>query len=361
MSITLRRTLLFAAAVSFLAGPVSADWVTLKDGRRVRGIDYEKCPKGFLFTVEDGRTAFIRAEQVVAFEKSPPGEKVEFRGEQVSLRARINAMKKEREAYRQKMRDSIAAWARGGKGAEEARNFVMEQPPAEQELQFGRTLAESRLIAARRLAVQELERFKSDHATGALAVAAIADKDPGVRAVSFATLQKLNDPNTGRHFIPFLLDADKESRVRASSALQTFPTIRAVPSLMLTIHKVWTGGQRSYFFSGTYRAYIGDYELVSGGTTYTLTEVADPIVRYNQEGVVLDAKIAKTEETIHVQTLETVTGQRFGNDAAKWQAWWKATGEQQFLAAAKPIRPAAHPAPANDANAATTELPPKEK
>lgn len=333
MSAMLRKTLAWVAAAACVAGPLSADWVTLKDGRRVRGIDYRQCPKGHLFTVEDGRVAFIKAGEAVSHEKSPPGEKVEFRGEQVTLRSKINALRKEREEHQKELRAAIAAWARGGKNAEERRAFVMAQSAAEQELLFGRTLAESRLTAARRLAVCELERFRTDHATGALAVAMIVDKDADVRAQAFEALRKNGDPKTGEHCIRYLLSADKDQRLRSSRALQTFPTIRAVPSLLLTIHKVWTGGQRSYFYQGAIRAYIGDYELVSGGTTYMLTEVADPIVRFSETGVVLDAKIALSEETIHLRTLETITGRRFGKDVEKWREWWNAEGEARLAQA----------------------------
>ncbi|HAK94980.1 MAG TPA: hypothetical protein DCM87_08240 [Planctomycetes bacterium] len=343
MNAMLGKTLAWAAAAVFVAGPVSADWVTLKDGRRVRGIDYRPCPKGHLFTVEDGRIAFIKADQVVSHEKSPPGEKVEFRGAQATLRAKINALRKEREAYHAEMRDAIAAWARGGKNAEERRAFVMAQAAAEQELHFGRTLAESRLTTARRLAARELERFRTDHATGALAVAMIADKDADVRASALAALEKRRDPKTGEHCIPYLLSADKDLRIRSSMALQAFPTIRAVPSLFLTIHKIWTGGQRSYFFQGAMRAYIGDYELVSGGTAYTLTEAADPIVRFSETGVVLDVKIARSEETIHIQTLETITGRSFGKDAGKWREWWKTAGEAEFARALAAPKAGARP------------------
>ena len=37
-----------------------ADWVTLTDGREVCGIDFKKINKGYLFTLENGKTVFIK-------------------------------------------------------------------------------------------------------------------------------------------------------------------------------------------------------------------------------------------------------------------------------------------------------------
>jgi type II secretory pathway component GspD/PulD (secretin) len=85
--------------------------------------------------------------------------------------------------------------------------------------------------------------------------------------------------------------------------------VRSVIGPEVTAHN----GQRVYVSVITQRSYIADYELVSGGTTFTLTEVADPIVRVNEEGVVLDVRPVVSADrkyiTIDVQpTLATLIG-----------------------------------------------------
>ncbi len=92
-------------------------------------------------------------------------------------------------------------------------------------------------------------------------------------------------------------------------AVQEESQVRSVIAPEVTAHN----GQRVYVSVITQRSYIADYELVSGGTTYTLTEVADPIVRVNEEGVVLDVRPTVSADrkyiTIDVQpTLATLIG-----------------------------------------------------
>ena len=74
-----RRFVISGLLAALCGSPAWADWVTLHDGSRVRGIDYKKRGKGYLFTIENGKTVYIKAKNVASFEKSPRGEKVEFR------------------------------------------------------------------------------------------------------------------------------------------------------------------------------------------------------------------------------------------------------------------------------------------
>ena len=92
-------------------------------------------------------------------------------------------------------------------------------------------------------------------------------------------------------------------------AVQEESGVKSVIAPEVTAHN----GQRVYVSVITQRSYIADYELVSGGTTYTLTEVADPVVHVNEEGVVLDVRPSVSADrkyiTIDVQpTLATLIG-----------------------------------------------------
>ncbi len=76
---------------------------------------------------------------------------------------------------------------------------------------------------------------------------------------------------------PFQLNAIFRAVTEKSDVRQlTAPTI--------TAHN----GERVFVSVITQRAYIADYELVSGGTGFSIIEVADPVVRTFQEGVILD-------------------------------------------------------------------------
>lgn len=60
--------------------------------------------------------------------------------------------------------------------------------------------------------------------------------------------------------------------------------VRQLTAPVVTAHN----NERVYVSVITQRAYIADYELVSGGTGFAIIEVADPVVQTFQEGVILD-------------------------------------------------------------------------
>lgn len=66
--------------------------------------------------------------------------------------------------------------------------------------------------------------------------------------------------------------------------MQEKSDVRQLTAPAVTAHN----GQRVYVSVITQRAYISDYELVSGGTGFAIIEVADPVVSTFQEGVILD-------------------------------------------------------------------------
>ena len=67
-------------------------------------------------------------------------------------------------------------------------------------------------------------------------------------------------------------------------AVQEKQNIRELTAPIVTAHN----NERVYVSVVTQRAYISDYELVSGGTGFAIIEVADPVVQTFQEGVILD-------------------------------------------------------------------------
>lgn len=67
-------------------------------------------------------------------------------------------------------------------------------------------------------------------------------------------------------------------------AVQERLNVRQLTAPVVTAHN----GQRVFVSVITQRAYIADYNLVSGGTGFAIIEVADPEVQTFQEGVILD-------------------------------------------------------------------------
>jgi general secretion pathway protein D len=67
-------------------------------------------------------------------------------------------------------------------------------------------------------------------------------------------------------------------------AVQERSDVRQLTAPVVTAHN----GQRVFASVITQRAYIADYNLVSGGTGFAIIEVADPEVQTFQEGVILD-------------------------------------------------------------------------
>jgi general secretion pathway protein D len=67
-------------------------------------------------------------------------------------------------------------------------------------------------------------------------------------------------------------------------AVQERANVRQLTAPVVTAHN----GQRVFVSVITQRAYIADYNLVSGGTGFQIIEVADPEVQTFQEGVILD-------------------------------------------------------------------------
>ena len=84
----------------------------------------------------------------------------------------------------------------------------------------------------------------------------------------------------------------------------------------------WSGFGRAFTMQVTQRSYIADYELVSGGTGFSIVEVADPVIKTNLEGVALDVKVRQVEMIARVRALHKITGQDFGTNVRAWEQWW---------------------------------------
>ncbi|MBI4601032.1 MAG: HEAT repeat domain-containing protein [Planctomycetes bacterium] len=332
------RALLTAAfGLLVLAPPVRADWLDLVAGTTLRGIDYRegRAGKKAVFTLETGETVAIEPGRIAAFRPSPPGETVEHRGKQVALREKVRALAAERRKREAAAERDLEAWALGtivspeekklADAARAARERFEALPAAERERALVRAVARSSRKSVRTLAARELASFKGTTPLEALARATVRDREKAVREAAMASIASIGDPAAGERFAPFLKSPERVERVRASRGLETYPARRAVPVLIETLRKVWADFGRGYFFQGTERSYVSDYSLVSGGTGFSLVEVADPTISKLADGVVLDVDVRRVEMEAHVRALRKITGQDFGADVVRWREWWKAS------------------------------------
>ena len=270
---------------------LSADWVTLQNGQHLRGIDLKERGKFYRFTLETGETIYLAVDDVHFVEKSPRGEKVEFRGEKILLREKIRVLSAERKALTAQRIHQVEVWAAAGKGADEARKELDGLPPQQRTRFLSLALRRSNVPAARRLAAQQLPQIpgarglptkdkqsedQKRRAAFALARAAIADAYPGVRQESLRSLQIINYRDTVLFFVPALRSQSRLTRLRAATTLGKFPDRRAADALVETLDLAIPKSDGQALRS-TQRDYISDFELVTTGTGFSVVELAGPV------------------------------------------------------------------------------------
>jgi hypothetical protein len=183
-------------------------------------------------------------------------------------------------------------------------------------------------LSIRLLAMSELARRRAASAAPRLAESALEDPKQVARAAALVALAALpEDPRVSAFFVRSLRRDHVFQRVHAVQALAAFPSVNAVPALIMVLRESTTGFGRAHITIETQRAYIQDFELSSGGTGLVTAEVADPVVGTQSEGVSLDTKVVQWERTSVVKTLRRLTGQSFGAEPDAWERWWRESRE----------------------------------
>ncbi len=184
----------------------------------------------------------------------------------------------------------------------------------------------------RRLAARELGTRKADGVLRALSRAVVLDAAAPVRSQAMDSLRRIGDPETGALFVQALSRSEPAERTRATAALGTFPRKEAVAALANLANPGATSADnnssRAHIFVGTERAFIGGYELSSGGTGLAVSEVAKPIVNVLRDGVVLDVSaryIIEYETFVRGSVLRFLSGQNH-QSVKDWQDWWQREG-----------------------------------
>ena len=333
------RVLVLCVAPCLLSNPAAADWVELKDGRKLRGIDLRPHGAWKRYTLDTGMDVLLDPAAILSVTKSPPGETVDFRGKPVSLREMIRALKVEDTKREKEALKDIETWARAKKEALDARKRFLALPPEDRQRYLIQALARSRSIKARALAAGELATHKDRIAVAALTRGSVVEENRLVRATCLQSLKDIADPLTSDGFVTLLASPAREVRVRAAEGIESFPTQKAVPILIDRMSRVWADFGRGSIVTGTQRGYVRDHGLVSGGSGATTVEVADPEVSSITTGVVLDADVRKVEIAAYAKALKATTGEDFGTDVGKWREWWTARQAKDAKDAPKAAEP----------------------
>ncbi len=184
-----------------------------------------------------------------------------------------------------------------------------------------RALDSSSRKPVRALAAAELAVMGERAAAPILVQALVREADRPTRAEVTKALRALAAPDTGAFLASHLAESDPRRRIRAMQGLSVFRDRRAVPGLVKHVEMIAGGFGKAAIEITADRAYIADWELVSGGTGLVVVEVADPEIEIARSGVSMDVQVQRVEMRFTVALLNDLTGAAIGADAAAWRSW----------------------------------------
>lgn len=188
--------------------------------------------------------------------------------------------------------------------------------------------------AVRALAAIELGLLGEKKTSTDLATALRKDKADIVRAGALQSLRNLQThEELLRTLVSHLDDEEAVARMRSEEALgkaaardDIIDGHFVVQILVTVLTSTWGGGGHNHVLFANQMAYIADYDVEIAADAV----IADPIVATVTDGVVLDSKIIRIEETriiyerrVISQALANVTGEPLPEDPKKWLAWWE--------------------------------------
>ena len=164
-------------------------------------------------------------------------------------------------------------------------------------------LANSPNAKQRRMAMSALANSQDPRAVTAMRHA-IHDPDPVVRAEALRGIPAGNDPQVMDALLPLLADTDEHVRARAVVAISRQQDPRRLPTLLGLLNAPM---QQVRMTAAMMLGEMKDAQSI------------DPLITALVQS---DGK-QDAFSTAIVRSLQLITGQKFGNDAAKWRAWRK--------------------------------------
>jgi len=138
--------------------------------------------------------------------------------------------------------------------------------------------------------------------------------------VAYRAVQDIGHPDSALLYVPFLAEESISARIRCVDAMAAFKDLRVVPALLQSLENN-IDLTRSFDKDGEQMAQLAQRTIVMGdGSSVQLPRT----VRAGRNIDVLDknsrAKLQQEKSTL-IGTLQSITGQNFGDDLGKWRAW----------------------------------------
>lgn len=153
------------------------------------------------------------------------------------------------------------------------------------------------------------------------------DRDADVRKVAMQAVKAYEEDGVIYPLVRALRQDDPRLRTAALDALEEFRDPRAVGSLIHLLKRASTnaGVTRNNVAFTKQVSIVSDFDTEIAQASV----IAQPIVSILQEGIVLDVAVAgvsgrgiSVAERAHVvRVLSMLTGQDFGDDVTRWEAW----------------------------------------
>ncbi|MBI4879410.1 MAG: HEAT repeat domain-containing protein [Planctomycetes bacterium] len=153
------------------------------------------------------------------------------------------------------------------------------------------------------------------------------DRDARVRAAATETVRAYGNDGVIHPLVRALRQDDQSLRGAAMDAIEMLRDKRAVATLIRSLRagSAGSGKVRNHIAATTQTSYVRDYDVEIAQAAV----IADPVIDTVQHGVVLDVGAAGVSERRMpagerarvLALLEYLTGQKFGDDVARWEAW----------------------------------------
>jgi hypothetical protein len=186
---------------------------------------------------------------------------------------------------------------------------------------LARALESSSGKRVRILAAREMAEMRERAAAPVIVQAIVREADRPARIEMTRALRAVDAPDTAVFFTRNLIDSDPKRRIRAMQGLSVFRDRRAVEALVQFVEVTASGFGKAAIEVTVDRAYVKDWQLVSGGTGLTVVEVPDPEIDIVRTGVAMDVQVRRVEMRFAVGLLQDLTGAGIGADAGAWRAW----------------------------------------
>lgn len=169
----------------------------------------------------------------------------------------------------------------------------------------------------RRFVIPELGRMKEPAAARPLVRRSLWDDEEDLRIASFAALKAIGHPDTALLHVPFLAEESVSARTRAVDQMAAFPDRRVAPYLVEALENSLETEKAAQQYGQQMTAMMNRQMVLRDGSRVTLPTVVR--IRPDFTDQAMKAKLDAEQASI-LSTLSAITGERHGEDVARWRA-----------------------------------------